>query len=130
VLPNIKSIGEIHMSDVQDYASSLSDTSSRKFETFSYLPDLTAAQTREQIVYILDKGWNPVIEHTEPKNQTSTYWYMWKLPLFGETDVDVVLKEIEACKAAHPANHVRLLGLDNFVQCAGTSMIVHRGITV
>jgi ribulose-bisphosphate carboxylase small chain len=55
---------------------------------------------------------------------------MWKLPLFGETDVDVVLKEIEACKAAHPANHVRLLGLDNFVQCAGTSMIVHRGITV
>ncbi len=118
------------MSDVQDYASSIGNADSRKFETFSYIPDLTEEQTRTQIQYILDKGWNPVIEHTEPENAISNYWYMWKLPMFGETDVDVVLKEIEACKAAHPANHIRLLGLDNFAQCAGTAMVVHRGKTV
>ena len=118
------------MGDVQDYASSIGNADSRKFETFSYIPDLTEEQTRTQIQYILNKGWNPVIEHTEPENAISNYWYMWKLPLFGETDVDVVLKEIEACKTAHPKNHIRLLGLDNFAQCAGTAMVVHRGKTV
>ncbi len=118
------------MSDVQDYASSLGNTESRKFETFSYLPTLSEEQTRTQIEYILSKGWNPVIEHTEPANAFQNYWYMWKLPMFGETDVDVVLKELEACHTAHPDNHVRLLGLDNFAQCAGASMVIYRGQTV
>lgn len=118
------------MSDVQDYASSIGNAASRKFETFSYLPSLSEDQTRTQVEYILNKGWNPVIEHTEPENAISNYWYMWKLPMFGETDVDVVLKEVEACHAAHPDNHVRLLGLDNFAQCAGTAMVIYRGETV
>lgn len=115
---------------MQDYQSSLSNTESRKFETFSYLPSFDADQTRTQIQYIVDKGWNPSIEHTEPENAGGSYWYMWKLPMFGETDVDTILKELEACHAAHPNNHVRLLGLDNFAQCAGASMVIHRGQTV
>ncbi|MDQ7014902.1 MAG: ribulose bisphosphate carboxylase small subunit [Gammaproteobacteria bacterium] len=119
------------MSDMQDYNSSLSDAAvSRKFETFSYLPALTVESTRAQIQYIVDKGWNPSIEHTEPQNAISNYWYMWKLPLFGETDVDVILAELAACHKAHPDNHVRLLGLDNFAQCAGTSMVIYRGTAV
>ncbi len=118
------------MSDVQDYASSLGNAESRKFETFSYLPALSDEQTRTQIEYILSKGWNPVIEHTEPENAGGHYWYMWKLPMFGETEVENVLKEIEACKTAHPNNHVRLLGLDNFAQCAGAAMVIYRGQTV
>ena len=119
------------MSDVQDYNSSLSDAAaSRKYETFSYLPPLSVESTRAQIQYIVDKGWNPGIEHTEPVNAISNYWYMWKLPLFGETDVDVILAEIEACHKAHPNNHVRLLGFDNFSQSAGTAMVVHRGVSV
>ncbi len=113
-----------------DYISSLSNTESRKFETFSYLPPLDAEQTRTQIQYIIDKGWNPSIEHTEPEHAVGSYWYMWKLPMFGETDVDAILKELEACHTAHPNNHVRLLGLDNFAQCAGTSMVIYRGKTV
>ncbi len=113
-----------------DYQSSLSDTNSRKFETFSYLPEFNADQTREQIQYIVDKGWNPSVEHTEPEHAAGSYWYMWKLPMFGETDVDAILKELEACHVAHPNNHVRLLGLDNFAQCAGTSMVIYRGKTV
>lgn len=119
------------MSDMQDYNSSLGDAAqSRKFETFSYLPTLSAESTRAQIQYIVDKGWNPSIEHTEPENAISNYWYMWKLPLFGETDVDTILAELEACHTAHPKNHVRLLGLDNFAQCAGTSMVIYRGTAV
>ncbi len=53
------------MSDMQDYNSSLSDANSRKFETFSYLPAMSADQIRAQIEYIVSKGWNPSIEHTE-----------------------------------------------------------------
>ena len=57
------------MSDMQDYNSSLSDAAqSRRFETFSYLPPLSKESTRAQIQYIVDKGWNPGIEHTEPEN--------------------------------------------------------------
>jgi ribulose-bisphosphate carboxylase small chain len=118
------------MSEMQDYKSSLSDTSSRKFETFSYLPEMTAEQIRQQIDYVVSKGWNPSIEHTEPENAMSNYWYMWKLPLFGETDVDAILAEIESCHNAHPDNHVRLLGFDNFKQSVGASMVIYRGNTV
>jgi ribulose-bisphosphate carboxylase small chain len=47
------------------------------------------------------------------------YWYMWKLPMFGETDVDRVLAEAEACHKANPNNHVRLIGYNNFNQSQG-----------
>jgi ribulose-bisphosphate carboxylase small chain len=118
------------MSEMQDYNSSLGDAASRKFETFSYLPAMNADQIRAQIEYIVSKGWNPSIEHTEPQNAGGSYWYMWKLPMFGETDVDAILQECEACHKAHPNNHVRLLGLDNFAQCAGASMVIFRGEAV
>lgn len=114
------------MSDMQDYKSSMSDAESRKFETFSYLPQMSADAIRTQIQYIVDKGWNPSVEHTEPENATGSFWYMWKLPMFGESSVDAILAELDACHKAHPNNHVRLLGLDNFAQCAGTSMIIYR----
>ena len=118
------------MSEMQDYKSSLSDTASRKFETFSYLPAMDAGQIRKQIEYIVSKGWNPGIEHTEPENARSHYWYMWKLPMFGETDVDAILAEVENCHKAHPDNHIRLLGFDNFAQSAGAAMVIYRGKTV
>ncbi len=118
------------MSEMQDYKSSLSDTSSRKFETFSYLPSMNADQIRKQIEYIVSKGWNPGIEHTEPENARGHYWYMWKLPMFGETDVDAILAEVENCHKAHPDNHIRLLGFDNFAQSAGAAMVIYRGKTV
>jgi len=115
------------MSTMQDYKSSLSDPNSRKFETFSYLPELTKEQIRKQVQYIVSKGWNPAVEHTEPENAMDNYWYMWKLPMFGKTDVEKTLAEAEACHKAHPKNHVRLIGYDNFAQSQGTSMVVYRG---
>jgi len=115
------------MSEMQDYKSSLSDVSSRKFETFSYLPAMDAEGIRKQVEYIVSKGWNPAIEHTEPQNAMSNYWYMWKLPMFGETDVDAILAEAEACHKAHPDNHVRLVGYDNYAQSQGANMVIFRG---
>ena len=118
------------MSDMQDYASSLANTASRKFETFSYLPEMSPEQTRNQVEYIVSKGWNPAVEHTEPENATGSFWYMWKLPMFGETDVDAILAEVDACHEAHPQNHVKLVGFDNYAQSKGTEMVIYRGKAV
>ena len=115
------------MSEMQDYKSSLSDTASRKFETFSYLPAMDKAQIQKQVAYLVKKGWNPAIEHTEPENSFDNYWYMWKLPMFGETNIETILAEAEACHKAHPNNHVRLVGYDNYKQSQGTAMVIFRG---
>jgi len=118
------------MSEIQDYQSSLKDPASRKFETFSYLPAMDTDQIRRQVEYIVEQGWNPGIEHTEPENAMDNYWYMWKLPMFGEVDVDTIIAECEACHQAHPQNHVRLLGFDNYAQSAGASMVIYRAPAV
>jgi ribulose-bisphosphate carboxylase small chain len=118
------------MSEVQDYQSSLRDPASRKFETFSYLPAMDTDQIRQQVEYIVTQGWNPGIEHTEPENAMAYYWYMWKLPMFGEVDVATIIAECEACHKAHPHNHVRLLGFDNYAQSAGAAMVIYRGVAV
>ncbi len=115
------------MSEIQDYKSKLSDPASRRFETFSYLPEMTDEQIRKQVEYIVKQGWNPAVEHTEPENSFDHYWYMWKLPMFGETDVDAILNEAEACHKAHPGHHVRLVGYDNYKQSQGAAMVIYRG---
>jgi len=114
------------MSDVQDYKSRLGDPTSKKFETFSYLPQMNDADLRKQVKYIVDRGWNPAIEHCEPENAMKAYWYMWKLPMFGETEVDRILAEAHACHQANPKHLVKLIGYDNVRQTQGTAMLIFR----
>ncbi len=109
------------MADVQDYKQA------RRYETFSYLPPLSAEQTRAQIQYMIAQGWNPAVEHVEPDRAFTYYWYMWKLPMFGERNADVVLAEVEACRREYPNHSIRLIGYDNYTQSQGLSFVVHRG---
>lgn len=109
------------MSDVQAYKST-----EMRGETFSYLPPMTPDRLRKQIVYLISQGWNPAIEHTEPEKLFSNFWYLWKLPFFGETSVERILSELDACRRANPGHHVRLLGYDNYTQSQGTAFIVYR----
>ena len=109
------------MSTVADYKQA------KRYETFSYLPALTAEETRAQIQYIISQGWNPAVEHVEPEGASRYYWFMWKLPMFGEQSVDVVLTELEACHREYPDHHVRLIGYDNYTQSQGTAFVVFRG---
>ena len=118
------------MSEMRDYKSRLSDPASRKFGTFSYLPAMSPAQIRKQVEYLVARGWSAAIEHTEPEHTGGSYWYMWKLPMFGEASVDRILEEAEACRKAHPGHHVRLVGFDKYRQTQGTAMVVFRGKTV
>ncbi len=98
-----------------------------KYETFSYLPLMSADQVRRQIAYIVSQGWNPAVEHVEPNRSFSYYWFMWKLPLFGETDVNRVLAEVESCRREYPGHLIRIIGYDNYSQSQGLSFVVHRG---
>ena len=55
------------MSEVIDYKSRVSDPASRKCDTFSYLPAMADKDIKKQVQYLISKGWNPAIEHTEPE---------------------------------------------------------------
>jgi ribulose-bisphosphate carboxylase small chain len=98
-----------------------------KYETFSYLPVMTADQVRRQIAYCISQGWNPSVEHTEKGTAaTSNYWYMWKLPFFGEQSVDNVLAELDACHREFPDHLVRFVAYDNYAQSQGMNFVVYR----
>ena len=118
------------MSTMQDYHSRLTDPARRKFGTFSYLPPMSAEQVKKQVAYLIAQGWSPAIEHTEPQHTVGSFWYMWQLPMFGETSADKVLAEAEACHKANPLNHVRLVGYDKLRQTQGTAMVIYRGKAV
>jgi len=115
------------MTDVQDYPSRFDDPESRRFGTLSYLPKMDAKRIREQVAYIIAQGWTPAVEHVEPDRAGVGYWYMWKLPMFGETDIDTVLREAASCHKSNPDNHVRLIGYDAMKQTQGASLVVYRG---
>ncbi len=96
-------------------------------ETFGFLPKFDNAEIQAQIAYVLANGWSPAIEHTAPEGATETYWTMWKLPFFGETDLGHVLSELDACHRQYPDHHVRLTGYDNYTQSQGACFVVFEG---
>mgnify|MGYP001618034825 CR=1 FL=1 len=93
--------------------------------TFSYLPPMTPQQLRKQVEYVVARGWSPALEHSEAGRATGSYWIMWKLPMFGERNVDRVLAEAEACRKANPGHVVRLIGYDSVRQTLGTALVLH-----
>jgi ribulose-bisphosphate carboxylase small chain len=109
------------MAEILPYKSAVT-----RGETFSYLPPMSPERLRKQIAYLISQGWNPAIEHTEPEKSFSSFWYLWKLPLFGEKSVERVLSELEACHRANRDHHVRLIGYDNYTQSQGIAFIVYR----
>ena len=112
---------------VQHYPGRRDDPSFRRFGTFSYLPPLTREQMLKQVEYALARDWTCSVEHVEPERSMDTYWYMWKLPFFGERDLNNVVAELEACRRAYPDHHIRLLGYDNYTQSQGSSFVVYEG---
>lgn len=96
-------------------------------ETFGFLPKLSQDEVYEQIAYLIAQGWTPAIEHEHPSKSTDGYWTMWKLPFFGEQNLDRVVEELEACRRQYPDHHVRLIGYDNYSQSQGVCFVVYEG---
>jgi ribulose-bisphosphate carboxylase small chain len=98
--------------------------------TFSFLPDFTDEQIAAQIHYALDHGWAMSVEHTDNPHPRSPYWDMWGTPLFDlpVEQVDVVLREVRACREAHPEAYVKLIAYDSSKgrQTTALSFIVQR----
>ena len=96
-------------------------------ETFGFLPKLSQEEIYDQIAYLIAQGWTPAIEHEHPGQAFNHYWTMWKLPFFGQTDLNTVVAELEACRRSYPDHHVRLIGYDNYTQSQGVSFVVYEG---
>lgn len=80
--------------------------------TFSYLPDLTDDEVRDQVQYALDNGWACSVEHTDDPHPRNTYWTLWGLPMFDLADSAGVLAEVRACREAYPEQYVRVSAYD------------------
>jgi len=96
-------------------------------ETFGFLPKLTQEEIYGMIEYIIANGWSPAIEHEHPSNLMNHYWPMWKLPFFGETNMNRVVEEMEACRRSYPDHHVRLIGYDAYTQSQGVCFVAYEG---
>ena len=107
----------------------------KKYETMSYLPQLTDAEIAKQVEYMVKNNWAPCIEFESADHGFATryvgtnggpgyydnrYWVMYKLPMFGCTDPSQVLTEIANCKKDFPNTFIRVVGFDNVkqVQCS------------
>merc|ERR1711967_152701 len=113
-----------------------------KYENMSYLPPLSDSDIAKQVEYLTENGWTPCIEFAPPENAfvnpcqnnafagggyyDNRYWTMYKLPMYGCTNAEDVLEEINNCVGEYPSCFVRVLGFDatRQVQCAG--LIVRR----
>ncbi len=96
-------------------------------ETFGFLPKLTQDEVYDQIAYLISQGLTPAIEHEHPSGANQHYWTMWKLPMFGATDLNAVIDELDACRRSYPDHHVRLIGYDNYSQSQGVCFVVYEG---
>ncbi len=81
---------------------------------FSFLPDLTDTEIEAQIHYALDHEWAMSVEYTDDPHPRNSYWEMWAPPQFdlNTDEVDVVMREVRACREAHPNHYVKVIAYD------------------
>lgn len=98
--------------------------------TFSYLPSLSDDQIEAQVWYAIDNSWSVLLEHTNDPHPRSSYWEMWGQPHFDLEDPDPFLRELVACRQAHPGHYVKVNAFDRSVgrQSLRLSFIVHRPV--
>jgi ribulose-bisphosphate carboxylase small chain len=81
--------------------------------TFSFLPDLTDEQIQRQVEYAIRQGWALSIESTDDPHPRNIYWDMWGQPVFDLRDAGPFLREVAACRAAHPDRYVKVNAFDS-----------------
>ncbi|QQP89012.1 ribulose bisphosphate carboxylase small subunit [Skermanella sp. TT6] len=79
---------------------------------FSFLPDLTDDEIKQQITYALGQGWAVAIESTDDPHPRNTYWDMWGTPMFDIADAAGVMMEVKACRKANKGRYVKVLAFD------------------
>ena len=103
--------------------------STRRLETFSYLPPLSDDELASQVCSDLQRGLVPAIDTTADPGPRTVYWSMWNLPMFDARTADEVMAEVDACAHAHPEAFVKLTGYDAKRQGQVASFVVRRPLT-
>merc|ERR1711998_816533 len=109
----------------------------KKYETLSYLPQLSNDDIKRQIEYMIRNDWTPCLEFSEdgdvylntrmgPGYYDNRYWSMYKLPMFGCSNSADVLREIENCKKEFPNAKIRVVGFDSVRQVQSVGFIVRK----
>merc|ERR1712060_198709 len=109
----------------------------KKYETLSYLRQLTNEAIKKQIDFMIKNHWTPCLEINDdgdiylntamgPTHYDNRYWSMYKLPMFGCTDSSAVVREIENCKSEFPNAKVRVIGFDSVRQVQTAGFIVRK----
>merc|ERR1712113_16974 len=109
----------------------------KKYETLSYLPQLSNDAIKKQIDFIIKNHWTPCLEMSDdgdiyqntemgPNYYDNRYWSLYKLPMFGCTDPNEVIREIEACKREFPNAKVRVIAFDSKRQVQTAGFIVRK----
>ncbi|MEJ7749119.1 MAG: ribulose bisphosphate carboxylase small subunit [Candidatus Limnocylindrales bacterium] len=96
--------------------------------TFSFLPDLSDRQIRDQIQYCLDQGWALSIEYTDDPHPRNTYWDMFGNPMFDLPDAAGVMSEVASARATFPDHYIKVNAFDSTrgVESLRLSFIVNR----
>merc|ERR1711904_380117 len=109
----------------------------KKYETLSYLPQLSNDAIKKQIDFIIKNHWTPCLEMSDdgdiyqntemgPNYYDNRYWSLYKLPMFGCTDPNDVVREIETCKREYPNAKVRVVAFDPIKQVQTAGFIVRK----
>merc|ERR1712113_826678 len=125
--------GAMQTAQIQAY----SPFNGKKYETLSYLPPLTNADIAKQITFMIKNHWTPCLEVSDdgdiylntamgPNYYDNRYWSLYKLPMFGCTDPNEVIREIEACKREFPNAKVRVIAFDSKRQVQTAGFIVRK----
>lgn len=95
---------------------------------FSFLPDLSDGEITAQIDYALSNGWAVAVEHTADPHPRNVYWSMWGNPMFDLRDAAGVMMEVNACRAEHGDEYIKVLAFDSRKgwESVRMSFIVHR----
>lgn len=81
--------------------------------TFSFLPDLSDAQIRQQIEYCLQNDWAVSIEYTDDPHPRNTYWEMFGQPMFDIRDAAGIMAELQSCRKTFPAHYIKVNAFDS-----------------
>ncbi|KAK6249655.1 hypothetical protein SCA6_003660 [Theobroma cacao] len=92
----------------------------KKFETLSYLPDLSREQLLKEHGFVYREN------HRSTGYYDGRYWTMWELPMFGCTDASQVLKELDEAIKAYSKAFIRIIGFDNKRQVQCISFITYK----
>ena len=107
----------------------------KKYETLSYLPQLSNDEILRQIEYMVRNSWTPCLEFSDdgdiyvntlmgPGYYDNRYWTMYKLPMYGCMNSAEVVREIENCKREYPNAKIRIIGFDSRRQVQTSGFIV------